>query len=97
KIWHGFNVVLLLSGITLLAGTLLYVARKPSEKGLQSLSRFDWLAPAHWLTKITYGVNRFSVRYTNTWHSGYLRRYLLVVVVFACLLIGFRLFTGVQL
>src|SRR5690606_21326679 len=64
KIWHGFNVVLLLSGITLLAGTLLYIVRKPTEKGLLALSRFDTLAPAHWLTVLASAINRFSVRYT---------------------------------
>jgi multicomponent Na+:H+ antiporter subunit A len=32
KLWHGFNTILLLSGITLLIGFLLFILLKPSEK-----------------------------------------------------------------
>lgn len=32
KLWHGFNTVLMLSGITIFAGILIYLFVKPSEK-----------------------------------------------------------------
>ncbi|WP_353186150.1 putative monovalent cation/H+ antiporter subunit A [Parapedobacter lycopersici] len=94
KIWHGFNLVLLLSGATLILGTLLYWVRKPSEQRLSALTRFNMLSPEELFRRLYRSLIRLSVWYTNTLHNGYLRVYLLRIVVFAILLLAFRLFTA---
>lgn len=94
KIWHGFNTVLLLSAITLVLGITLYGLRKPSEKGLAMLNRLEPLSPEHLMGKLSRAGIKFSVWYTRTLHNGYLRVYLLRIIVFATLLLAFRLLTG---
>ncbi|SEL63059.1 putative monovalent cation/H+ antiporter subunit A [Parapedobacter koreensis] len=94
KIWHGFNTVLLLSGITLALGVALYLARKPSAHGLAWIERFNPLSPKHLIASLTRAVHRFAIRYTRTLHNGFLRVYLLRIIIFAVLLLAFRLFSG---
>ncbi|WP_134089946.1 putative monovalent cation/H+ antiporter subunit A [Olivibacter sp. XZL3] len=94
KLWHGFNLVLLLSGITLALGALLYLMRKPSSKSMASIERFNYLAPQYIFGKLARAVRRFAARYTRTLHNGFLRVYLFRIIMFAVLLLGFRLFTG---
>src|SRR5690606_18584289 len=94
KIWHGFNTVLLLSGITLGLGITLYWIRKPSEKSLTALSRFSALAPEQLIGKLSRAGLKFSIWYTQTLHNGYLRVYLLRIIVFSILLLAFRLLTS---
>ncbi len=94
KIWHGFNIVLLLSGVTLALGTLLYFTRKPSSQALVRLGRFNAIAPEQVFRKLAKTIRVFSTRYTNTLHNGYLRVYLLRIIIFAGALLAFRLITG---
>ncbi|SKB51517.1 multicomponent Na+:H+ antiporter subunit A [Parapedobacter luteus] len=94
KIWHGFNLVLLLSGLTLALGAFLYLMRKPSASGLDWIERFNNLSPKHVISQLTHYVRHFAIRYTRTLHNGLLRVYLLRIVVFATLLLAFRLFAG---
>jgi len=94
KIWHGFNGVLLLSGITLVSGAVLYALRKPSLQSLASIERFNTLSPRHVFGKLADYAKVLSRRYTHTLHNGFLRVYLLRIIVFAILLLAFRLFTG---
>lgn len=94
KIWHGFNLVLLLSGVTLLLGGVLYVVRKPSANAQTRIERFERLSPKHLLQRLARAATRFSTAYTNTLHNGFLRVYLLRIIIFATLLLAFRLFTG---
>lgn len=94
KIWHGFNLVLLLSGITLVLGTLLYFVRKPSAASLASIERYNNLSPKHLVGSLARYARKISIKYTRTLHNGYLRVYLLRIIIFAILLLAFRLFTG---
>ena len=94
KIWHGFNLVLLLSGVTLACGVLLYVIRKPSANSLAAIERFNALSPRHLFGKLASYVKIISRRYTQILHNGFLRVYLFRIIVFAVLLLAFRLFTG---
>jgi len=94
KIWHGFNPVLLLSGATLALGTLLYFIRKPSAGSLARIERFDNRSPRHVFGVLAQLIHRFSRRYTNILHNGFLRVYLFRIILFAVGLLAFRLFTG---
>ncbi len=94
KIWHGFNIVLLLSAVTLIAGTLLYFVMKPSPTRILFVQRFDRLAPERLFNQFSRTILRLSSRYTNTLHSGYLRLYLLAIISFTIVLLGYKLWVG---
>ncbi|WP_262247202.1 putative monovalent cation/H+ antiporter subunit A [Parapedobacter soli] len=94
KIWHGFNLVLLLSGITLVVGTLLYVVRKPSAASLAAIERYNYLSPKHIIGQLARYARKISIYYTGTLHNGYLRVYLLRIIITTVLLFAIRLFMG---
>src|SRR5690606_26011265 len=91
KIWHGFNLVLILSMATLLAGTLLYVVNKPSSSKLQMLARFDGLSPQAIFRRLARGLKDFALFFTRRFHNGYLRAYHLKIILFAELLLAYKL------
>jgi multicomponent Na+:H+ antiporter subunit A len=92
KIWHGFNTVLVLSLATLGVGALLYVINKPANSRLSSLMRFDSLAPQTIFRKLWSSFTSFSAWYTDFMHNGFLRSYLLRIIIFAELLLAYELF-----
>src|SRR5690606_1971792 len=61
---------------------------------LVSIERFNTLSPRHLLGNVARVAKTFARRYTNTLHNGFLRVYLLRIIVVAILLLAFRLFTG---
>lgn len=91
KLWHGFNLVLLLSVITLVAGTLLYIIFQPSDKKAAFASRFDNLAAEQLFTQAHRIFLRFSAKYTEWMHNGYLRSYLFKILMFAAVVIAIKL------
>ncbi len=93
KIWHGFNLVLILSLATLGAGVFLY-GLIYMRGGRISSGRFLQLAPETLFRKFYYRFRDFSTWYTNTLHNGFLRSYLLRIIVFAVALLAYRLFKG---
>ncbi len=94
KIWHGINTVLILSLATLAVGTILYLINKPSSRKVAFLWRFESFSPQTIYTNISGGLLNFSEFYTNQLHNGYLRSYLLKIIVFAEILFAYELFKG---
>lgn len=97
KIWHGFNLVLLLSGVTLAGGCLLYFLRQPSVKHELALSRFSNLSPETLTVQSARAFSKFSAWYTNKLHNGNLRSYVHVIIIFVIGLLAYKLITGVHL
>lgn len=97
KIWHGFNLVLLLSGLTLLLGFILYKFRKVSVEGLRAIGRFERISPQSLIEWVSEKLVVLSAWYTATLHNGYLRTYLLTIVLFLTGLLGYKVFTGVPI
>lgn len=97
KLWHGFNTIFTLSLVTIVVGTALYFILKPSEKsetrGL-SLERFGPKAIAEILGN---GFYKVASSITNFLQNGYLRYYIMTILVFLCGLLAYRLFTGLKL
>lgn len=91
KIWHGFNTVLLLSVATLLAGTLIYFRNKPSAAKLAKVESLHKLSPEYLFARLGSSMQRFSASYTSLIHDGYLRSYHFKIIVFAELLLGYKL------
>lgn len=97
KLWHGFNTVLLLSGITIALGLLLYFWSKPSVKKEAYLVRFESISPKGILLGGASVFQNFSDKWTHFFQNGYLRNYLNTILLFAILLLGFLMFTHIRL
>lgn len=96
KLWHGFNLVLLLSAITLAVGIILYFVWKPSKKREESIAKFDIVAPKNLILKFGSGVWHFSNIWTRIFQNGFLRNYVSTIVLFLVALVGYSLFSGDQ-
>ncbi|WP_375585775.1 putative monovalent cation/H+ antiporter subunit A [Cyclobacterium xiamenense] len=97
QLWHGFNLILLLSGVTIGSGALLYLLLKPSEKLLKKATRFERISPQALITGITGVFSRLAKGWTRFFQNGYLRYYLITILGFLSLLLAYRLFVGVEL
>lgn len=97
KVWHGVNPVLLLSGLTLAGGIGLYYYRQPTHVRLQSMRRYDPFSPETLLLKGAGKFDDFSHWYTNKLHSGNLRSYVHIIVIFMSGLLAYKIITGVNL
>lgn len=97
KIWHGFNTILLLSAATIILGFILFFTKKNSGKSLVVIERFEKISPKTIIEAFGESVRSFAIRYTRFFHNGYLRNYVLTIVVFITILVGYRLFTTVSI
>lgn len=96
KIWHGFNGVLLLSGVTLGMGGLLYFFYVPSAGFKPVTDKWQHLSPESLIVKCGRAFLRFSNWYTNLFHNGFLRSYVSVIIIFIICLLGTKLVVGVN-
>ncbi|WP_194777839.1 putative monovalent cation/H+ antiporter subunit A [Pararhodonellum marinum] len=97
KLWHGFNLVLLLSGITLAAGFLLYYFLKPSALLEAKTNRWEKLSPKS-LTKGLGGIfSGISKLWTGFFQNGYLRYYLIFALTFLTFILAYKLFKETEL
>jgi multicomponent Na+:H+ antiporter subunit A len=96
RIWHGFNLTLLLSAITLVVGIGLFLVLKPAYQWQLLAHKFDVIAPLQLITGAARGVERFSYWYTQMMQNGYLRMYIMSIVVFLSGLLGFKFFNSIR-
>jgi len=97
KLWHGFNTVLLLSGITIAAGVALYFVLKPTTRLIDKLHPFQHWSPQHLVTTSAKKFIYFADRFTALFQNGYLRNYVLMIVCFIVVLLSYKLYTGVNI
>jgi len=97
EIWHGFNMALMLSILTLVAGFAIYWFLKPSDYNFQKTIRFERISPE----RLTYDLGGFFGRFANFWtgffQNGYLRNYVITILASLTLLMGYRIFSGVDI
>ena len=96
-IWHGFNEIVALSAGTIALGTAVYFVFKGYHNSLDVVTRFYNLSPQHVLGYIIEKFRLFAYAYTRLFQSGYLRIYLMVIIVFFIGLVGYKLFADVPL
>lgn len=97
KLWHGFNLVLLLSLITLGAGVALYFFWKPSDTKFAKTFRFESTSPESLFESGGNLFLRFSRLWTDFFQNGYLRNYFITILAFLILVTGYRLLGGVDI
>jgi len=81
KLWHGFNLPILLSVLTLLVGGILYGQRKKMRGFGNIYSSLSALGPLAGYEFCLAGLKTVASWQTNLLQSGKLRIYLLVVLV----------------
>jgi multicomponent Na+:H+ antiporter subunit A len=97
KIWHGFNLVLALSGLTLLVGFALYRLLPPSHRREQGMEGLQGVAPQQLFTLAARRWEQFALWYTRTLQNGHLRFYVFVIVAFVTGLMAYKLVTGMNI
>ena len=97
SLWHGFNLVLLLSGVTLAVGTGLYFYWQPSHEKLAFTIPFSAIAPEELLKNFGKGFQAFALKWTSFFQNGYLRNYVITILTFLSVLIAYRIFSGVYI
>ncbi|MFA7469315.1 MAG: hydrogen gas-evolving membrane-bound hydrogenase subunit E [Weeksellaceae bacterium] len=95
KLWHGFNQVFVLSLITIGFAILLFVFNRYYRDLLRNIEQLEFLSPQNIIETSALGVKRFAFFYTRLMHNGYLRNYVLVIIVFITCLVGYRFFTSI--
>ncbi len=94
KVWHGFNTILTLSLITLGIGSIVFIFNKADTKKLAMLSTLNTISPQNIFEWLSSKFISFSAWYTGAMHNGFLRSYLLRIIIFAELLLGYELLIG---
>ena len=90
-IWHGWTLVLFLSLGTLLLGTLVWFVNKPNLSKLKAVERFDFISPKTIILNIAKYIMKISQWYTDIMHNGYLRSYHLKIILFAEVILAYKL------
>ncbi len=83
KLWHGFNLVLLLSFITLGLGILFYVLRNKFFSTIQNVRMIKILKPSEWYEYLLIFLMWFAKLQTRILQNGYLRNYIIFILITA--------------
>jgi multicomponent Na+:H+ antiporter subunit A len=94
-LWHGFNPVLALSGVTVAGGAGLYWGWGILRGFLDRLDAVAALRPSRWYDWGLNGMLRLATAQTRVLQNGYLRHYLRVIVLAAVAAGGYTLFSRV--
>lgn len=87
-LWKGFNLVLLLSVLTILFGAALYTQREPIRKLAQVINVGTSIGPERVYAWALNALQRLANAQTRVLQGGYLPLYLLVIITTAIVLAG---------
>lgn len=90
QVWHGFNMVLGLSALTVSLGLLLFFIWKPNTKKAVFIRRFNSLAPINLLEGFNQLTKIGAFWFTRLTQSGYIRYYVLIILVIVTVLFGYH-------
>jgi multicomponent Na+:H+ antiporter subunit A len=96
-LWHGWGPVLLLSLLTLGLGAVLYLLLPASAERERKWSRWQRLSPEHLFRRGFEGFQSFGKAWTRFFQHGYLRSYILTILIFLSGTMGWLLFTRLKL
>jgi multicomponent Na+:H+ antiporter subunit A len=95
KLWHGFNMVLALSAVTIAGGLLLYFSYKPRRMQQEWLKSISSISPKNAAIVLSSKFRAFATTWTRVLQNGYLRIYVLTIIFFLTALIAYKSFTDV--
>ncbi len=93
KLWHGFNLIFLLSIITLLLGTILFLIWKPNVTKEAWIKRLNKISPQELLEGLMRIFQSVSLFITEKIQNGYLRKYVFVLVLVIAAAFAYHVFT----
>ena len=91
KLWHGFNLVLFLSLVTLLVGILFYLLREKFLVVTQNIKLIKILKPSEWYEFLLNGMISFAKYQTKILQNGYLRNYIIFILITAVSLAAYAM------
>jgi multicomponent Na+:H+ antiporter subunit A len=91
SLWHGFNLPLGLSVVSVLAGLGLYLAWSPLRRATPWIERLFGWGPSHWYVAGLASLYSFARALTRLLQNGYLRLYLQTIIVTTIGLVGWTL------
>lgn len=94
QLWHGFNEVLLYSGITLAIGLVLFFFLKPSEAKQQLIEKFEKFSPQHITEQFGKLFERVSHYWSRVLQNGYLTVYVKNTILVATIILGYSLWNN---
>jgi multicomponent Na+:H+ antiporter subunit A len=97
SLWHGINPMLILSIITVASGIAAYVGRNMLNRPHPRFRHIVEHWPDNGYTAVVEGMQQLARWQTRVLQSGYLRYYLMTVVVTTIVLGGFALFSNVSI
>lgn len=95
-LWHGFNLVLVASAVTLAGGVVSYLKRERLLAGFDQLRGLARWGPDRAYAAGLEGMYRVARWQTRCLQSGYLRFYLLTVIMTVVGLAGYALLRGAE-
>jgi multicomponent Na+:H+ antiporter subunit A len=92
-LWHGWNLAMALSALTLAGGLALYAGRGRLRRAVSGFGRAVGRVP-NWYDAALAGLRALAVWQTRLLQSGYLRYYLIVTILSAVGAVGYALVRG---
>ena len=92
-LWHGFNLSLLLSIVSVVVGAGLYLLWARLRHATPLVERVLGWWPSRGFTLMLDGINRLARVQTRFWQNGYLRYYLLMTLFVTVGLVGATMVT----
>lgn len=92
KLWHGINIPLMLSGVAIILGLVFFSTIGTWEKLIAIFRKLAWLSPVSFYPRILNGTLSIAKTFTQTYQSGYLRRYLLITITGSLVLMILAIF-----
>lgn len=90
-LWHGFNPALAMSAVTVVLGVGIYLGRGWLRNYAVSLYERNWFGPERAYLALMDGLHSFARWTTRIIQNGYLRYYLIVIVLTTVVLAGYPL------
>jgi len=91
-LWHGFNIILVFSLITLVGGVLFYFLSNVIKKHINIFNKIASIGPEAIYNLLLKGLISFSSEQTKFFQDGYLRHYFMWIFGFFIGIIGFTLY-----
>lgn len=91
--WSGLNTIFFLSLLTVAGGVALYLGREPVGRLVKPLGGLAVWGPERWFNEGLSGLKRIATIQTRILQHGYLRGYVLTIILTAAGLVGFTLLT----
>lgn len=93
-LWHGFNLVFLLSVLTLLIGSVVYFLFRNDLKRFSLWNGGTSIDTESSITQIGLSFNRAAKLITNFFQNGYLSKYIRFIMVFVSAILIYKLSVG---